>query len=261
MASRLEFRESNHTYWLDGCRVPGVTTTINRAHDKPQLTWAAAREAATWAAENVGLLDESQPARWIREANGYYRELWSAKADRGTMIHAAALQLVAGHPFVPETDGEPWPDDMVATTEQAARFMDEWDVEPEWTERPVFHDRDRWGGTVDLIAMLRDGRRWLLDYKTGSTGIYPKDALQLATYRKATHIQVATVEEGLTDYPMPEVDECACVWLQPDFYELRPVLADAASYRVFVSMLPVAEWTTWKRDDVVAPPLDITEAS
>ena len=32
MASRLEFKEARHTYRLDGAPVPGVTTTINRAH-------------------------------------------------------------------------------------------------------------------------------------------------------------------------------------------------------------------------------------
>ena len=118
--------------------------------------------------------------------------------------------------------------------------MDEWDVDPEWTERPVFHTEHLWAGTVDLIARIRDGRRVLFDYKTGKTGIYPKDALQLATYRHATHIQISVSTNGeepeLMDRPMPEVDEAACVWIRPDFYEVRPVRADRLSYDVFRHM-------------------------
>ena len=68
------------------------------------------------------------------------------------------------------------------------------------------------GGTLDLVATVRGGRRLLLDWKTGETGIYPKDALQLATYRRATHIQHLETkgsEPGSTDEPMPKVDGAA----------------------------------------------------
>lgn len=264
MGSRLEFKPGNHTYWLDGLHVPGVTTTINRAHEKPGLVYAAAREAGRWAVANLATLDESRPDPWIKKAANAHRELWDAKAERGTFLHDAARQLVRGDPLTPETDGEPWPEDVVASAQQIARFMDEWDVEPEWTECAVFHETHIWAGTVDLIARVRDGRRLLLDYKTGETGVYPKDALQLATYRHATHIQVSVSTDGgepeLTDYPMPEVDGAACVWIRPDFYEIRPVLTDYPSYDVFLHMLPVARWTGWKARETVFDPLPIPEA-
>lgn len=253
MGSRLEFRESNHTYRLDGRPVPGVTTTINRCHEKPGLAWAAAKEAATWAAENVASLDESRPGPWIREATGIHREIWNASGKRGTLLHDAARQLVTGGQLIPATDGEPWPPDVFQSAQQLARFMDEWDVEPDYAERPVFHSEHLWAGTIDLIARIRGGRRLLFDYKTGKTGIYPKDALQLATYRAATHIQVDVGGE-LSDRPMPVVDGAACVWIRPDFYEVRPVLADPASYDVFLHMLPVARWITWPDAESVFDP-------
>lgn len=264
MASRLVFTEDTHTYTLDGRPVPGVTTAINRAHEKPGLVWAAAKETAAWAAENVGLLDESRPDSWIREATGIHREKWNASGKRGTLLHDAARQLVTGDPITPATDGEPWPPDVFASAQQLARFMDEWDVEPLLTERPVFHDRDLWAGTIDAIARIRDGRRLLLDYKTGKTGIYPKDALQLAAYRHATHVQVfadGTPESGLEDEPMMQVDGAACVWVRPDFYEVRPVRTDDAAYAVFLSMLPVAEWTRWRVKDSVMGPAPIPAAA
>lgn len=260
MASRLEFRPGNHTYWLDRTHVPGVTTTIGRAHDKPQLLDWSGRVAAEWCADHLDLLDESDPGPWIETAKAQHRELKESGGNRGTFLHDAARKLVHGDPLIPETDGEPWPADVVGAAHQLARFMDEWDVTPEYVECPVFHDAHIWAGTVDLIATLRDGRRWLLDYKTAKGGVYPKDALQLAAYRHATHIQV-TVNGERYDRPMPAVHECACVWIQPDFYELRPVLADWNSYDTFLHMIPVARWTQWKRDETVGPALTIPEAS
>lgn len=261
MASRLEFQPGNHTYWMDGERVPSVTTVIGKAHDKPGLSWWAAEEAAKWAVDNLATLDETRPAPWIREARRVHNELKTAAAKRGTLLHDAARQLVAGAPITPETEGEPWPDAVVDAAGQLARFMDDWDVDPLLAERPVFHELHRWAGTVDLVATLRDGRTWLLDYKTGKSGIYPKDALQLAAYRHASHVQVEAASGELFDRGMTQVDECACVWIQPDFYELRPVLADWPSYDVFLHMLPVARWTDWKREETVGSPLPVPEAS
>lgn len=260
MASRLEFKESRHTYRLDGRPAPGVTTTINKAHEKPGLVWAAAKETARWAVENLATLDESRPEPWIREATGWHREKWNASGKRGTLLHDAARQLVRGDPLTPETDGEPWPPDVVASAQQLARFMDEWGLEPEWTERPVFNERDRWAGTIDVIGRVAGGARWLFDYKTGESGIYPKDALQLAAYRRATHIQEAESGE-LFDAPMPEVERAACVWIRPDFYEVRPVRTDEWSYSIFVHMLSVAAWTQWPTGESVAGALPIPEAS
>ena len=102
------------------------------------------------------------------------------------------------------------------------------------------HAEDRWAGTTDAIARLRDGARWLLDYKTGESGVYPEHALQVCAYRFATHMQLVTNGEP-TDWPMVEVDRCGLVWVQPDFYELRPVVADEDRYRVFRSMAGITE--------------------
>lgn len=252
MSSRLVFRESNHTYTLDQYRIPGVTTAIGKAHDKPGLVGAAAKATAEWCAANVDTLADLGPEVWAKAATASYRDAWAASGRRGTLLHDAARQLIAGDPLTPvDAEGMAWPDDVIRTAEQLARFMDEWDVDPVLTERPVFHEVDGWAGTIDLVADM-DGDRWLLDYKTGRTGIYPKDALQLAAYRHATHVQAVDETTGeLVDRPMPKVRKAACVWVRPDFYEVVPVRSDDALYRVFLSMLPVASWMGWKPTETV----------
>jgi hypothetical protein len=257
MSSRLVFSAGRHTYALDGVRVPGVTTVIGKATDKPALVYASAKEAAIWAAANVEALDILGPDQWIRQAAGAPRAVWNGKANRGTLLHDAARQLVNGDPLTPVgPEGTRWPDDVIRSAEQLARFMDEWDAQPVVAERPVFHDQHGWAGTLDLVADLRDGQRWLLDYKTGETGIYPKDALQLAAYRHATHVQVLT-EDGLADIPMPKVDRAACIWVRPEGYELRPVRSDDLAYSIFLAMLPVARWQDWPREESVGEPVPV----
>lgn len=258
MASRLVFTPTRHTYALDGKRVPGVTTVIRNATDKPALVSAAAKEAAIWGAANRAAIETMGPEAWVRAATAAPRLLWRAKAERGTLLHEAARQLVRGDPLTPVTDGEQWPDDTIRAAENLARFMDEWDMDPLWTERPVFHTEDRWAGTIDAVATLRGGGRWLLDYKTSETGVYPESSMQLSAYRHATHIQVLT-DDGLLDYPMPEVDRCAVVWVRPDGYEVRPVRADASTYAVFRHMLHVSAWVEWRHEDSIGEPLPIPE--
>jgi hypothetical protein len=109
---------------------------------------------------------------------------------------------------------------------------------------------------VDAVANMRDGRLWLLDYKTGKTGVYPKDALQVCAYRHAECI-VARDGDEYVDKPFPAVEESALVWVRPDHWELRRVRTDDVAYDVFRHMLPVAAWSKWPAAASVGEPLPI----
>lgn len=258
MTSRLVFSPGRHTYSLDGKRVPGVTTVLGKTVNLGNaLAGAAARETALWAVVHSDEIDTMGRDTWVANAKAAHRTVWDASRDRGTRLHEAARQLVAGElltPADPDT-GEAWPDDERRMAEHVAAFFDAWEVSPLASERPVFHDTDRWAGTIDLVARMRDGRRWLLDFKTGAS-VYTKDALQLAVYRHATHMQVET-PDGLADWPMPAVDDCAVVHVRPDGWQLRPVRADRPMYDVFRSMLPVAAWADWKTEETVYDPVPV----
>jgi hypothetical protein len=256
----LVYTDQWHQYTLDGRVIPGVTKVIGKATEKPGLAYAAAREAALWAAHHLGALDAMGRDRWVLAARDAHREVWNASAERGHRIHRAALQLVGGQAITPKDPdtGEPWPEDEMRSAYHLARFMDEWHVEPLAAERPVFHERDLWAGTVDLVAQLRGGDTWVLDYKTGS-GVYPEHALQLATYRHATHLQAEGVAGGVVDLPMIPTDRCAVVHVRPDGYKLIPTRSDEGLYDVFRHMLPVAEWAGEKPAQSVFAPITAEE--
>lgn len=252
MASRLVFSEGGHRYALDGERVPSVTT-VTRALAAPGLVWAAAKETAAWARDHQDDLAVLGPESWTREATGAHRRAWNQARDDGSMLHDLAERLLYGDPLPQEgPDGTPYPDEILRSAEQAARFLDAWEVDPLAHEALVFHETDRWAGRLDLVADLRGGDRWLLDWKTGRTGIWPETALQLAAYAHATHLVY-----GDRDVGMAQVAHAAAVWVRPDHWELVPVRHDDATYAVFQHLIPVAAWAALDRDETVGPPMAV----
>jgi hypothetical protein len=245
--SRLVFQAQGHRYALDGKACPSVTT-ITGMLDKPAIPRWAAKGAATWAANNPEQLAALGFQGFVSQAAA---APWAARdkaAERGTRIHAAAEALI--------TTGavEPADDEDRTLIEYAADFLDRWDARPVITEAMVYHD-DPWfpyAGRLDSIADLRDGSRWLLDYKTG--GVYREVALQLAAYRGCSHWV-----DGETDRPMPDVDRCGVVHIRPDGWHLIPVEADATALRAFMSLLTVYPFTL--DDSRIGAPLPVPEGT
>lgn len=252
MTSRLEFRGGRwHTYYLDGRRVPGVTSVTGKALAKDALVAAAAKETAAWAARNTGTLGAvlDEPA-WVREATAAYRRKWDESRDNGKHLHYLAEAMVYGEPMPDATaDGGPIPDDVRDMATQLARFYDRYDVQPIGTpETRIYSDAHGYAGTWDLAAEI-DGARWLLDYKTGASGIWPETSLQLSAYGFATHYVAADGEDYAID--ALGLERAAGVWIRPDFFELRPVRFDRQVHGVFLSMLPVHAWATERREQSV----------
>lgn len=256
MTSRLVVTGGRfHRYALDGVRVPGVTS-VTGALAKDALAPAAAKETAMWCATHAGELDVLGQPAWITTAKGHYRTVWNHSALVGTQVHSIAERLVYGQPVDtadPDT-GEVYEDDVVRMGEQTARFMDAWDVTPDTAlvEIPVFNDEHRYAGRPDLIATLRGGDRWLIDYKTGASGVYPETALQATGYARATHVQI-----GDRDLLMPPIQRCAALWVRPDAWELLPLKSDGFQWSTFLHAIEVWRWGQLNREDVVGAPLPI----
>lgn len=250
MTSRVTFSEDGHRYWLDGERVTSPTTATGKVLAKHALLPWASKLAAAWAADNVSLRDVLGEAAFLKQAAAAPTAARNAGADRGRILHDAAEQLVQGYPLTPvNDDGTPWPEDMTAAARQLAAFMDEHDVTPVMHETVVFHELHRWAGRLDLVATLKDGKTWLLDYTTGS-GVYPEKALQLAAYRHATH-----ASDGTDDMPMMPVDATGVVWVKPDGWELVPTRSDEQVYGYFCHVLALAAWADWRREDSLGAPI------
>lgn len=246
-ASRLTVRKrgTGHSYALDGVRIPGVTTIIGNASEKPGMVVSAAKLTAEWAATHADLIDPLGEAAWIKQASGHYRDEWKRKADRGTDTHALARLALRGEPV-------DVPSELEGLVRQAVDFMDSWGVVEVAAERPCYSAHWRYGGTFDLIAETTHGATWLLDWKTGK-GPYVNQALQLVGYALAECYQ----DESGDDQPMPPIDKLGFVMLDDDGWQLVPVTRWNEGTKddrdrlaaVFRSMIPVSNFVEWATPD------------
>jgi hypothetical protein len=235
-----------HAYYLDGQKLEGVTTILNKGLPKPALVQWAANCAADLACDQwdtLAGLPLSERRKRLAKAPDAAR---NAAAAKGTRIHALADKLAKGEEVAV-------PEELAGHVESCVRFLDEHDVVTVHTERPVYHEKYLYAGTFDLLAML-GSKTWLLDFKTSGSGAYGDTAFQLAAYRYATHFLAPDDEARL----MPLVDGCGVVWLRADGYDLYPYHADAGVFRQFLYIQQTARAAEECRDykgDALVPPV------
>lgn len=231
-----------HSYTVNGEKWPGVTTILNGGYPKPAIARWAARAASEevldfW--DELAELSPSERAERVRTAPDRDRD---AAARRGTEVHDLARQLAEGKSVRP-------PDEIAGHVDAYLRFAEEWQPRELLVEAPLACMRWEYSGTLDVVADLADGARWLLDLKTTRSGVFRESALQLSGYRFADWV---LGPDGVV--PMPEVDRCAVVWLRGDrTYDFVPVDAGEATYRVFLYVAQVAAFDA--RDDLIGEPL------
>ena len=213
----------NHSYKIDGLKVPGVTT-ITGHFKSGALVEYPGKQVANYAVDNWGTLGELPPAARLKSLLGSRWADRDAAAGRGTQVHAIARRLHEGETEVP------YPDELAGHVEACVDFLDRLEPKIVAAELIIGNRSVRYCGTLDLIADLGpvpwDGTiippaRWLLDLKTGRSGIWPETAEQLCAYE---HAEVFLAEDG-AERPMSwlEVERCAAVWIRGDGWDLQPV--------------------------------------
>lgn len=238
-----------HSYILDGEKVPGVTTLIGNGFPKSGLINWAADTVAAHAVDYWDELAELTPSERLKRLSKAHTAARDAAGVRGTRVHKLAEPLSLGE----EVDV---PEELAGHVEACVKFLDEWDVQPLFVERPVFSRTHRYGGSPDLVARLRDGKTWLLDWKTNAKGPYGDMAFQLAAYRFADF----WLDDDGVEQPMPEIDEAGVVWLRADDYDLYPFYADRDVFRQFLYIAQVAQANDACRDykgDALLPPSEV----
>jgi len=250
--TRIIQRGRNHSYLLDGDKVPGVTTILNKGFPKAALVGWAAKAAAQevidcW--EQLLELTPSQRFEQVRTAPDRDRD---KAAHRGTEVHDYAHRYLAGEEITP-------PDELAGHVDAYVKFVDEWAPQELATEAAVFSRRYRYGGRFDLLARLADGNLWLLDLKTSRSGVFLEAVLQLAAYRYADfYVLPGEVDEHgvAVEHPMPTVDRAGVVWLRADrSYELYPVDADDQAFAIFGLVQGVAGFASSSFGDWIGDPL------
>lgn len=205
--------------------------------------WAA-ETTADYAIDHWDELSLMLPTARQKLMYGARTRLLSAASIKGTKVHALASRLVVD-------EAVDMPPGLEGYVHAYIDFLDDFDVRAILTEAVVVSHKNRYCGTLDLIAELTtdDGTEtWLLDIKTGN-GIYGETALQLAGYRYAD----AWVDDDGTETDMPVVDRTGVVHLSDGGYELLPLIAGERQHRQFLYAAEIVEFLSEDRDLIGEP--------
>ena len=145
-------------YWIEGKRVPSVTTILSRYKESGGLIH--------WA--------------WQMGMDGIdYRDIRDAAATAGTAAHEMVECFIRDKEF----DSNKYDSDILEKAETSYGAFRKWagstHLKPTETECSLISTKHRFGGTLD--AMLVDDKLSLGDWKT-SNAVYADYLLQLAGY-------------------------------------------------------------------------------
>lgn len=241
----------NHSYYLDGQKLAGVTTILGDGVAKPALVSWGINTTAGYAADHWDELAELPVSKRIETLKKAPYADRDAAAKRGTEVHRLAELLGHGKEVTV-------PDELAGHVESYVRFLDEFDPQPVLLETAcVSLSKWPYAGTFDGILDIEGRGRLLVDIKTARSGVFPDNALQLAAYRYATHF--AAPDDNWELHPMPEVDGCAVIHVRADGYDLVPVEAGDAVFRTFRYAQQMHAWANELSKtvvgDAIAPPV------
>jgi hypothetical protein len=228
----------NHSYRIDGEKVPGVTT-ITGFFKSGALAKYPGTATAEYAVNNWGTLSELPPADRLKVLYGAQYSERDAAAGRGTKVHRIAQRL---HESPPGTEIE-YPDELAGHVESYGDFLERVDPKVQAVELVVGNRTHRYCGTLDLIADLGPipwddtiipPARWLLDLKTNRSGIWPETALQVCAYERA---EVFIAEDG-SERPMEwfGIERCGALHVRGDGWDLVPVETGPQVWTCFTNL-------------------------
>lgn len=214
LVERVSFRDSDHTYYLDGKRIPSVTTLLGNL-SKPGLIYWAANIGADAVAERVRNLTPGDLAQlemahedsaWLDPlANELHRLAKRAHIDRknnaaakGNQVHDAIDRFQTDY-FNAEPPDEP---NALASYEAFLRWWKESDFSYIDGERKIVDAQGRYSGRLDLLCE-NDNGLFVCDVKT-SAGVYPEHVLQNAGYAAAIESELEREVAGTIVLWIPE---------------------------------------------------------
>lgn len=224
------FRKGSY-YNIEGAQYPSVTTIL-RVINKPALiTWLQKR-AAEKALEDPATYDTPQKVLAALELDK------DAAGQRGSNVHAIAheyVRFVKGE--IPREALRPYEEDPYFPA--IVSFFETMRPDIAASELTVFNTEHVYAGTLDLLAVMQDGKRYVIDWKT-SKAVYPEFGLQVEAYRMCDGAIVPGDPPTLEKWDGPLAEAGAVVLLRPDgTFQWVKVPAD---FEIFLAALELYRW-------------------
>jgi hypothetical protein len=238
----LSIKTANGRYYAHpgkGKQVPSITN-IKDMKNIPALKYWAAKEAANYAADNLGKLSQlsrEEAFQLIKSAPFAYSSTKAEASLVGDIVHEWIDRIIKGDSgFSTDSyvgkDGNEHPSPLQAKQmwRQWGGFLDRY--QPKWvaSEFTVWSDAYGYAGTADWAAYI-SGSLVLGDNKTGQS-VYPDTAMQLAALGNADFI----LEPDGTEKPLPKFDRFAISHIRPRFSRLIPVEHTDEWFKAFLGL-------------------------
>lgn len=218
---------NGHSYTLDGVpRIKGVTTMMKGLGGPPESYFT--EFTAGYAVDNWKRLSDEPVAARLKEIAGATKARFNSAAVRGTEVHKLAERLSHGEEVAV-------PDHLRGYVKSACQFLDDYDIQADCTEVALFSRQYKHAGSADMFASAQKPQELLrtnvlLDWKTTSKEPWGSVAFQFAGYKFSEFRLSGDGGRDSEELPVPPVDECWAVWLQPDRYEVFPMHVDEDVY-------------------------------
>lgn len=243
---------------------------VERHGKKALKAWAADGRAYLDECRANGMklerADESPKGLALRWLKGIPDRVRDAAAARGSAVHEAAEDTVlervreaerlyiAGEMPVFDAGIDPYMQAFI-------RWLNDFRPRFVATEATVYNRSQSYAGTLDaIVEVLIDGTwtRLCIDYKTGKS-IYADVAMQTAAYARAEFVGGA---DGVTEFPVPQVDGTAVLHLTPKGYRFLRLRSDDQVFRTFLYVREVARWAIEGHKTAIGDPIpqDLSDA-
>lgn len=180
---KIEFIESNHSYWLlengKRKRLTG-TTTYCGVLNKPFLIPWAVNTTIDYVRDHIELLQNGAISgdSILEMARQESDRLKEESADLGKAIHKWVEDYIMGRkPEMPDDDR------IMLGVNSFLEWVDDHKVKFLWAEKVCYSRQYGYVGTADIGIEIKK-KMYLVDIKTGNA-IYPEVKLQTSAYAKA----------------------------------------------------------------------------
>lgn len=229
-----QLRKSEDKPWLD-CH--GVTT-FSGFPDKPQLQTWYAKEAIKHLVNRPedelhrlleNLKNEDFRGKFVFAAVKAPDRERDRAADIGKQLHSAIEKFCLAR--TSDINFDELAPEALACYNQFLHWAQEWEYEPKRVEEPVASIGGFYVGTPDGDGRIKDGRKVMLDHKSGS-GIWPSAIGQAGGYWRAFE---ESYEECLDAFIILHFDKKDWRMAEPEVYDAKQM---KLAVRYFNSLLP-----------------------
>jgi hypothetical protein len=249
-----KYVKGDRWYVHSGNQVPGVSA-IKGMLPAPALENWYKKATAEYCVDHIDEVkalaakDKQGAVDLVKDATTRHSK---SAASKGTDVHALSEQLMRDKMEGVKSTFRATKEEM-RYLRNLARFISEFEVEPVRVETTVWSQEHEYAGTFDLMCRLKgwDGL-YIVDYKSGASGVYPDAGIQQTGYRWAD----SYIDEDGNFQDMPEVAGAFGMWLRPDGWALYPLKTDETMWETFLHLRATYRYTVEIAPTVVSKPVN-----